>query len=74
LDVSELFEAAVRVFGADRVFKEEDLNSAITYAMEQVTLINQVSDGVSAVVITGSVVTAGSARVILRKIGRAEEK
>ena len=74
LAVSELFEAAVRVFGADLVFKEEDLNSAITYAMEQVTLINQVSDGVSAVVITGSVVTAGSARVILRKIGRAEEK
>ena len=42
--------------------------------MEQVTLINQVSDGVSAVVITGSVVTAGSARAILKKIGRAEEK
>jgi dihydrofolate synthase/folylpolyglutamate synthase len=74
LAVSELFEEAVRVFGADRVFKEEDLNSAITYAMEQVTLINQVSEGVSAVVITGSVVTAGSARVILRKIGRMEEK
>jgi dihydrofolate synthase/folylpolyglutamate synthase len=74
LAVSELFEEAVRVFGADRVFKEEDLNSAITYAMEQVTLINQVSEGVSAVVVTGSVVTAGSARVILRKIGRSEEK
>ena len=73
LPVSELFEAAVAVFGIDRVFKEEDLNSAITYAMEQVTLINQVSEGVSAVVITGSVVTAGSARVIVRKIGRAEE-
>jgi dihydrofolate synthase/folylpolyglutamate synthase len=73
LPVSELFEAAVAVFGFDRVFKEEDLNSAITYAMEQVTLINQVSEGVSAVVITGSVVTAGSARVIVRKIGRAEE-
>ena len=72
LPVSELFEAAVAVFGIDRVFKEEDLNSAITYAMEQVTLINQVSEGVSAVVITGSVVTAGSARVIVRKIGRAE--
>ena len=42
--------------------------------MEQATLINQVSDGVSAVVITGSVVTAGSARVILRKIGRSEAK
>ena len=73
LPVSELFEAAVAIFGIDRVFKEEDLNSAITYAMEQVTLINQVSEGVSAVVITGSVVTAGSAKVIVRKIGRAEE-
>ena len=74
LPVAELFAEAVLVFGNDRVFKEDDLNSAITYAMEQATLINQVSDGVSAVVITGSVVTAGSARVILRKIGRSEEK
>ena len=74
LPVAELFAEAVQVFGNDRVFKEDDLNSAITYAMEQATLINQVSDGVSAVVITGSVVTAGAARVILRKIGRSEEK
>jgi len=74
LPVADLFAEAVQVFGNDRVFKEEDLNSAITYAMEQATLINQVSDGVSAVLITGSVVTAGSARVILRKIGRSEEK
>jgi dihydrofolate synthase/folylpolyglutamate synthase len=74
LPVAELFAVAVQVFGNDRVFKEDDLNSAITYAMEQATLINQVSDGVSAVVITGSVVTAGSAREILRKIGRSEEK
>lgn len=74
LPVADLFAEAIQVFGNDRVFKEEDLNSAITYAMEQATLINQVSDGVSAVLITGSVVTAGSARVILRKIGRSEEK
>ena len=74
LSVAELFVLAIEVFGSDRVFKEDDLASAITYAMEQVTLINQVSDGVSAVVITGSVVTAGSARVILKKIGRAVEK
>lgn len=74
LPVADLFAQAVEIFGHDRVFKEDDLASAITYAMEQVTLINQVSDGVSAVVITGSVVTAGSARVILKKIGRAEEK
>ena len=74
LPVAELFAEALMVFGNDRVFKEDDLNSAITYAMEQATLINQVSDGVSAVVITGSVVTAGSAREILRKIGRSEAK
>jgi len=74
LPVAELFAGAVAIFGNERVFKEDDLASAITYAMEQVTLINQVSDGVSAVVITGSVVTAGSARVILKRIGRAEEK
>jgi dihydrofolate synthase / folylpolyglutamate synthase len=74
LPVAELFAEAVQIFGNDRVFKEDDLNSAITYAMEQATLINQVSDGVSAVVITGSVITAGSAREILRKIGRSEEK
>jgi dihydrofolate synthase/folylpolyglutamate synthase len=72
LPVADLFTEAVQVIGTERVFKEEDLNSAITYAMEQATLINQVSDGVSAVVITGSVVTAGSARVILRKIGNSE--
>jgi dihydrofolate synthase/folylpolyglutamate synthase len=74
LPVAELFAEAVQVFGNDRVFMEDDLNSAITYAMEQATLINQVSDGVSAVLVTGSVVTAGAARVILRKIGRSEEK
>ena len=74
LPVDELFAKAVDVFGHERVYKEEELASAITYAMEQATLINQVSDGVSAVVITGSVVTAGSARVVLKKIARAEEK
>jgi dihydrofolate synthase/folylpolyglutamate synthase len=74
LPVDDLFDLAVEVFGAERTFKEADLASAVAYAMEQVTLINQVSEGVSSVVVTGSVVTAGSARIILRKIGRAEEK
>ena len=73
LPVEELFASALTVFGSERVFSEADLNSAITYAMEQATLINQVSDGVSAVVITGSVVTAGAARVILKKIERAQK-
>jgi dihydrofolate synthase/folylpolyglutamate synthase len=70
LAVDDLFDLAVKIFGTDRVFKEPDLRSAITYSMEQATLLNQVSDGISAVVITGSVVTAGEARTILRKISQ----
>lgn len=68
MPVEKLFELAIGVFGADRVYKEGDLRSAITYAMEQCTLINQVSEGVSAVVVTGSVVTAGETRAIVRSI------
>lgn len=72
LPADKLYEFAVKVFGVDRVYKEANLINAITYASEQVTLLNQVSEGVSAVVITGSVVTAGEARTILKKIGRVE--
>ena len=68
MPVEVLFEKAVKVFGAERVFQENDLRSAITYALEQCTLVNQVSEGVSAVVVTGSVVTAGETRSIMRKI------
>lgn len=73
LPVDSLYEIAIGVFGVDRVYKENDLRTAITYAMEQCTLINQVSDGVSAVVVTGSVVTAGETRGIVRSILRATE-
>jgi dihydrofolate synthase/folylpolyglutamate synthase len=72
-EVEKLYAEAIKIFGADRVYKEANLINAITYASEQVTLLNQVSEGVSAVVITGSVVTAGEARSVLKKIGRAEE-
>jgi len=66
---AEVLQAkAIAIFGADRVFLEPDLQTAITYAMEQCTLINQVSEGSSAVVVTGSVVTAGQTRTIVRKI------
>ena len=68
LPVDRLFELAIPIFGADRVYKEADLRTAITYAMEQCTLINQVSEGISAVVVTGSVVSAGETRAIVRSI------
>ena len=68
LPVDDLYEKAIKVFGAERVYKENDLRTAITYAVEQCTLVNQTSEGVSAVVVTGSVVTAGETRSIMRKI------
>ncbi len=73
LPVDALFDLALTVFGAERTFKEPDLRTAITYAMEQCTLINQVSEGISAVVVTGSVVTAGETRAIVRSIAGYDE-
>ena len=73
MPAQKLYDLAIGIFGEDRVYKETDLRSAITYAMEQCTLINQVSAGISAVVITGSVVTAGEARAIVRSIAGADE-
>jgi folylpolyglutamate synthase/dihydropteroate synthase len=64
----KLFELAKKIFGADRAFMEADLQSAISYSMEQATLLNQVSDGANAVLITGSVVTVGEGRKIVRRV------
>jgi dihydrofolate synthase/folylpolyglutamate synthase len=77
--------SASRAMAADQVakiagnyFKPEqievisDLKSAITYAVEKVKLANQVNQGVGALLVTGSVVTAGSARGILNSIGRVK--
>ena len=68
MPADELYSRAVKVFGEDRTYLEPDLRSAITYSMEQCTLLNQVSEGISSVVVTGSVVTAGESRKILRSI------
>ena len=73
MPIDKLYELAVEIFGVDRTYREDNLRSAITYSMEQVTLLNQVSDGVSAVIIAGSVVTAGESRAILRSIQGATE-
>ena len=65
LPVEELYQRALKVFGPERTFKEANLRSALTYAMEQCTLVNQVSDASSAVIVAGSFVTAAEARVIV---------
>ena len=71
LSADSLFNEAIKIFGAERTFKEGDLKSAITSATEQCSLVNQVSDGSSAVIVTGSFVTAGEARNILTAMKEA---
>ena len=66
--VEELHDTAREIFGGDRVQQSETLISAISSAVEQAKLQNAVQDSNVAVVIAGSVVTAGEARAIVRKI------
>ena len=66
--VDDLFDTAREIFGGERVQKFENLTSAISTALEQAKLENAVQDSNIAVVIAGSVVTAGEARAIVRKL------
>ena len=67
-DLDELQARAKSVFGANRVVAIESLTDAIRSAIDQAKLENAVNDLNSAVLISGSVVTAGEARAIIRKI------
>ena len=71
--VDELFDSAREIFGGERVQKFETLESAISAAIEQAKLQNAVQDSNVAVVIAGSVVTAGEARAIVRKLKEARK-
>ncbi|WP_236652285.1 bifunctional tetrahydrofolate synthase/dihydrofolate synthase [Streptacidiphilus neutrinimicus] len=65
LDVDRLAELAVEVFGADRVHVEPRLDDAIEAA---VTLAEEEGDlGGAGVLITGSIITIGEARILLGK-------
>jgi dihydrofolate synthase/folylpolyglutamate synthase len=68
LPASELAIMAKQFFAPEQIEIIPELRGAITYATEKANLSNQVSDGVSAVLITGSVVTTGEARMIVRNI------
>jgi dihydrofolate synthase/folylpolyglutamate synthase len=65
----ELAAIASSYFKSEQIEVMPDLKLALRFALEKATLANQVSDGVSAVVVTGSVLTAGEARGILREFG-----
>ena len=68
LDSGELAKIAMKYFKPEQVEVISDLGGAITYAIEKVNLSNQVSDGPGAVLITGSVVTAGLARGFISRL------
>jgi dihydrofolate synthase / folylpolyglutamate synthase len=68
LPANDLAQVAKQFFAPEQIEVIPELRGAITYATEKANLSNQVNDGVSAVLITGSVVTAGEARMIVRNI------
>ena len=66
--LDELRGQAIEVFGPERVSSHDVLTDAISEAMEQARLLNAVDDGNCAVLITGSVVTAGEARSFISSL------
>ena len=68
LDSGELAKIASKYFKPEQIEVISDLEGAITYAIEKINLSNQVSDGPGAVLITGSVVTAGVARGFVSRL------
>ena len=67
-NVSELFDRAQAIFGNNRVTAVDLLEDAIKTAIEQAKLENAVNDLNTAVLIAGSVVTAGESRAIIRRL------
>lgn len=64
MKVDDLETKALRIFGNDRVFKSATLPEAIDRAIKDT--VRPLSEETVAIVITGSVVTAGEARTIVR--------
>jgi dihydrofolate synthase/folylpolyglutamate synthase len=67
-DLSELKASADGIFGSERVTAFESLQEALVKAIEQAKLDNGVSDSNTAVLVAGSVVTAGESRGIIRRM------
>ncbi|CAN2241513.1 bifunctional folylpolyglutamate synthase/dihydrofolate synthase [Candidatus Planktophila versatilis] len=64
-NIDELEKMAIEIFGHDRVFAHEKLADALDKAIKDA--IRPLSDETIGILVTGSVVTAGDARRILRK-------
>jgi dihydrofolate synthase/folylpolyglutamate synthase len=70
LDVDELAAVAVGVFGGERVTVETRLDDAIEQAVQMAEEVDEEGASLAGggVVVTGSVVTAGEARVLFGKV------
>ena len=63
--VAEVEAIASKIFGADRVFSAETLEAAIEKAIKD--SVRPLSEDTLGILITGSVVTVGEARTLVRK-------
>ncbi len=72
MKVSELEKIASEIFGSDRVFATPTITEAIDKAVKD--CIRPLSEDTIGILITGSVVTVGEARAIVRKKFAKEEK
>jgi dihydrofolate synthase/folylpolyglutamate synthase len=63
--VAELEKIASRIFGADRVFTADSLEDAIEKAIKDA--VRPLSEETIGILITGSVVTVGQARTLVRR-------
>lgn len=72
MKISELEIIAAEIFGADRVFAAESVAEAVDKAIKD--SIRPLSEDTIGILITGSVVTVGEARAIVRKKFAKEDK
>jgi dihydrofolate synthase/folylpolyglutamate synthase len=68
-DVDELKSLAMEIFGSNRVSACDNLEQSITQAVDMARTSNALNDSNTAVLIAGSVVSAGEARAIIRRKG-----
>jgi dihydrofolate synthase/folylpolyglutamate synthase len=72
MSITDAQAIATRIFGADRVFTADNLDAAIEKAIKD--SIRPLSEDTLGILITGSVVTVGEARAIVRKRFAKEDK
>ena len=71
MPVKDLEDLARKIFGADRVFSNDNLEAALKRAIDDAK--RPLSDDSVGIVVTGSVVTVGEARSILRRLFTKED-